>query len=310
MNVNARAVLIVGIALSTVAMPSESRATGSEVEYIHTDALGSPVAITNAAGLVIERRQYSPYGDDIALSTMEGPGFTGHVRDLTTGMIYMQQRYYDPEIGRFLSSDPVATRALGDNFNRYWYANNNPYTNTDPDGRECDGRGCWVTPQERAAALTGDWRTYYRLAGSGGDRYAQRAGEVAGNTGATLLNARLSAITNKILSDSIAFNMGANPQAMTNSQRIAVAFKMESIRVDLAKAHVQALEDAGARPDNPVMLDRGVIGDFHERVFENNGADPKAFGGYKTDAAERAANLFGGTTRDIYDYCPAPSCGN
>jgi uncharacterized protein RhaS with RHS repeats len=67
-------------------------------------------------------------------------------------MIYMQQRYYDPEIGRFLSSDSVATRALGDNFNRYWYANNNPYTNTDPDGRECDGRGCWVTPQERAAA--------------------------------------------------------------------------------------------------------------------------------------------------------------
>jgi hypothetical protein len=39
-------------------------------------------------------------------------------------------------IGRFLSVDPVtADGNTGDNFNRYWYANNNPYAFTDPDGR-------------------------------------------------------------------------------------------------------------------------------------------------------------------------------
>lgn len=49
----------------------------------------------------------------------------------------MQQRYYDPGIGRFLSVDPVtADAAGGTNFNRYWYANNNPYAFTDPDGRQ------------------------------------------------------------------------------------------------------------------------------------------------------------------------------
>ena len=48
----------------------------------------------------------------------------------------MQQRYYDPVIGRFLSVDPVtADPTTGINFNRYWYANNNPYMYTDPDGR-------------------------------------------------------------------------------------------------------------------------------------------------------------------------------
>jgi uncharacterized protein RhaS with RHS repeats len=48
----------------------------------------------------------------------------------------MQQRYYDPGIGRFLSVDPVtADGNTGGNFNRYWYANNNPYRFTDPDGR-------------------------------------------------------------------------------------------------------------------------------------------------------------------------------
>ena len=41
-----------------------------------------------------------------------------------------------PAVGRFLSMDPVtANDGTGGNFNRYWYANNNPYTFTDPDGR-------------------------------------------------------------------------------------------------------------------------------------------------------------------------------
>jgi len=56
--------------------------------------------------------------------------------DPATGLTYMQQRYYDPMVGRFLSVDPVEARESGDNFNRYSYAANNPYKFTDPDGRE------------------------------------------------------------------------------------------------------------------------------------------------------------------------------
>lgn len=48
----------------------------------------------------------------------------------------MQQRYYDPGIGMFLSVDPMASDMNnGWNFNRYNYAANNPYRFTDPDGR-------------------------------------------------------------------------------------------------------------------------------------------------------------------------------
>jgi uncharacterized protein RhaS with RHS repeats len=55
----------------------------------------------------------------------------------------MQQRYYDPGIGRFLSVDPVtADGNSGGNFNRYWYANNNPYRFTDPDGRQPACNAC------------------------------------------------------------------------------------------------------------------------------------------------------------------------
>jgi uncharacterized protein RhaS with RHS repeats len=55
----------------------------------------------------------------------------------------MQQRYYDPVAGRFLSIDPVTTDAnTGSSFNRYFYANNSPYKYVDPDGRkaECSWR--------------------------------------------------------------------------------------------------------------------------------------------------------------------------
>jgi len=57
------------------------------------------------------------------------------VTDAATGLTYAQQRYYDPVMGRFLSTDPVQADDKGGDFNRYWYANNNPHKFTDPDGR-------------------------------------------------------------------------------------------------------------------------------------------------------------------------------
>jgi RHS repeat-associated protein len=64
-------------------------------------------------------------------------GFTGHVNDPQTDLVYMQQRYYDPIAGRFLSVDPVVTDARsGNSFNRYTYAHNSPYRYIDPDGRD------------------------------------------------------------------------------------------------------------------------------------------------------------------------------
>lgn len=111
-------------------------ANAQTVEYIHTDALGTPLAVTDINRNVIERSEYEPYGAVLNRPITDGPGYTGHVMDAATGLTYMQQRYYDPTLGRFLSVDPVtADGNTGGNFNRYWYANNNPYGFTDPDGR-------------------------------------------------------------------------------------------------------------------------------------------------------------------------------
>jgi len=47
----------------------------------------------------------------------------------------MQQRYYDPVVGRFYGNDPVGFRDIH-SFNRFAYANNNPYIYKDPDGND------------------------------------------------------------------------------------------------------------------------------------------------------------------------------
>ncbi len=104
------------------------------VVSIHTDALGTTMARTNAAGQLLEQRTHEPYGGQIG-SAVDGIGFTGHVMDTSTGLTYMQQRYYDPVVGRFVSADPLSASQIdGTNFNRYAYANNNPYKYQDPDG--------------------------------------------------------------------------------------------------------------------------------------------------------------------------------
>ena len=131
--------------LCAMALPAHAQT----VRYIHTDGLGSVVAVTDASRNVIERREYEPFGAQLTPAIQDGPGYTGHVQDAATGLTYMQQRYYDPRIGTFLSVDPVPALSSPEvHFNRYRYANNNPYRFTDPDGRRSCPTGTRICPRE------------------------------------------------------------------------------------------------------------------------------------------------------------------
>jgi RHS repeat-associated protein len=69
------------------------------------------------------------------------------VYDADTGLTDMQARLYDPLIGRFLSTDPVEFNSSSPfTFNRYAYANNNPYRYTDPSGAETEEIVVEATP--------------------------------------------------------------------------------------------------------------------------------------------------------------------
>jgi RHS repeat-associated protein len=115
------------------------RAQTTEVTYYIPDALGSPIAAMDEAGNIKWRKHYQPFGKEIEqdeASRDNRIGYTGHVHDRASGLTYMGARYYDPEIGRFLSMDPAAVNPNDPRtFNRFAYANNSPYKYHDPDGR-------------------------------------------------------------------------------------------------------------------------------------------------------------------------------
>jgi RHS repeat-associated protein len=110
---------------------------GSTTSYIHLDLLGSP--IDGQAGSTSYTENYSPWGEklDNPIQLSGDVGYTGHQSDVATGLTYMQARYYDPVVGRFMAVDPVGfTPANPMSFNRYAYANDNPFKYLDPNGAE------------------------------------------------------------------------------------------------------------------------------------------------------------------------------
>lgn len=146
---------------SLVAKKTVPDAATAQVFYQHTDALGSPIAITGEDGAVLRRERLTAYGDVVDGTWKDGHGFTGHQMDRSTELVYMQQRYYDPTVGRFLSADPMSSNVQnGWNFNRYNYAAGNPFKLTDPDGRVVQDAlqnyrhdGSWRMPSENACGV-------------------------------------------------------------------------------------------------------------------------------------------------------------
>ena len=105
--------------------------------YVHTDHLGSFRTITDASGEVVTKYTYSAWGiRSLKSGTDFGyRGYTGHEHLDEFGLINMNARLYDPVLGRFLGMDPyVQMPDFTQNYNRYSYALNNPFSYIDPDG--------------------------------------------------------------------------------------------------------------------------------------------------------------------------------
>ncbi|WP_233582421.1 RHS repeat-associated core domain-containing protein [Corallococcus sp. CA053C] len=108
--------------------------------FLGTDALGSVSDATSAAGGVVAARQYDAWGTPRSGTAPAAGdfklGYTGHQYDVETGLTYARARYYDSELGRFISRDSYEG-ALEDapSLHRYMYAANNPLRYTDFSGR-------------------------------------------------------------------------------------------------------------------------------------------------------------------------------
>jgi RHS repeat-associated protein len=108
----------------------------STTDFYHTDHLGSTRLITDENGDVLTTVEYNPFGEDTITGEKESFSYTGKEKD-SSGLYYYGARYYDPEIGRFISRDPVRGRKITpQTLNPYSYCLNNPLKYIDPDGRD------------------------------------------------------------------------------------------------------------------------------------------------------------------------------
>ena len=130
-----KSILLSALCFAACLMPVAQAGT---ITYLHNDALGSAVAATNEQGAVLWQEAYRPYGERIRkeAGNTHNVWFTGKPVEATFGLSYFGARWYDPKVGRFMAIDPVGFNEGNiQSFNRYVYANNNPYKYVDPDGR-------------------------------------------------------------------------------------------------------------------------------------------------------------------------------
>jgi len=105
-----------------------SRTDGSNAtSYYDTDAIGSVVGLSNAAGTYANKYSYLPFGEDLSKTeTVANPfEYVGEfgVMDEGNGLDFMRARFYTPSEGRFINRDPIGQNG---GVNLYAYVINNP----------------------------------------------------------------------------------------------------------------------------------------------------------------------------------------
>lgn len=132
-NRNITAYYIYGLGLTSKVMPDGT------AYYYHYDSRGSTVALTDAGQNITDAYAYDPFGKVVNStgSTSNPFRYVGRygLMDEGNGLTYIRARYYMPELGRFITKDPLTgNEGDGQSLNRYVYAQNLPTVAIDIDG--------------------------------------------------------------------------------------------------------------------------------------------------------------------------------
>jgi RHS repeat-associated protein len=107
---------------------------GTTLYQVHTDHLGRPTRITDAAKATVWQATWKPWGEvqSISGTILNNLRFPGQYFQIETGLAYNWHRTYDPVTGRYTQPDPLG---FIDGPSVYAYAGNSPFMNVDRDGR-------------------------------------------------------------------------------------------------------------------------------------------------------------------------------
>ena len=120
-----------------ITISGDLKTVGPWCFYVN-DVGGFPAWFVDAEGTLTGETDRGAFGSVRASRGTESPvRFAGQFADDETGLYYNRHRYYDPELGRYISPDPIGLYA---GFNLYRYVENSPVMFADP-----DGLGCLVT---------------------------------------------------------------------------------------------------------------------------------------------------------------------
>ncbi|WP_328687895.1 RHS repeat-associated core domain-containing protein [Streptomyces phaeochromogenes] len=156
----------------TVAVRSNESGS-NELSYLVTDQHGTATLSIDATNQEYSRRYMTPFGAPRGTTTgaawPDDKGFLGKTTDTGTGLTHVSARQYDPDIGQFISIDPLLSLDQIHSLNGYSYANQNPATESDPTGLEscygvayCSGsNGTYGTykPKKKTTTSSGDGPT-------------------------------------------------------------------------------------------------------------------------------------------------------
>ena len=113
------------------------------IYYYVTNIQGDVVAILNSSGTAVVTYTYDAWGNILTTTDNSGVGlasknplrYRGYVYDQETGLYYLQSRYYNPAMGRFINADGYVSTGTGLlSFNMFAYCVNNPANMYDPSG--------------------------------------------------------------------------------------------------------------------------------------------------------------------------------
>ncbi|ENI8046062.1 RHS domain-containing protein [Escherichia coli] len=109
----------------------------TRILYFHTDVNGAPEEMTDSDGKIVWETGYQVWGNTIQEKdhgrVEQNLRYQGQYLDRETGLHYNLHRYYDPDVGRFMVTDPIG---LAGGINLYQYAPN-PLSWIDPLGLSC-----------------------------------------------------------------------------------------------------------------------------------------------------------------------------